>query len=174
MMLSSKPLLAKSLRFKLNRVLSVRAILLILSFVFLFACAHSGNVEGIVFSDSHGENYNSGTMGAKIKKVYGLDESPRLILLATKSAELEEFKSQLKIIKGIDAEKFQYLYVIANSETVNASGYFTSKMEAEKILGNAKFKIIIYNQSGALVRSSNTVLGEQVMLHHLTKNVSKH
>ena len=110
----------------------MRTIVIILFFISLFACAYNGNSEEITFSDAYGKHYSSSTMGAVIKKEYDLDEKPKLILLATSNSDLEEFKSQLRIIKEIDAEKFQYLYVIANIETVDKSGYHTSKMDAKK------------------------------------------
>jgi len=111
-------------------------------------------------------------VGTVIKKEYGLDENPKLILLATSNSDLDKFKSQLKIIKEIDAEKFQYLYVIANSKTLNKSGYHTSIFDAKNILGNSTFKIIIYDQNGILVRNSALVLGKNMILQHLTKSSS--
>ncbi len=148
----------------------MRTIVIILFFISLFACAHNGNSKEITFSDSHGKHYSSSTVGSTIKKEYDLNEKPKLILLATSNSDLEEFKSQLRIIKEIDAEKFQYLYVIANTETVNNSGYHTSKMDAKKILGNAAFKIMIYVQNGTLVQSSKAVIDKKAILNHLTKN----
>jgi len=151
----------------------MRTIVIILFLISLFACAHNGNSEEITFSDSHGKHYSSNTVGAIIKKEYDLNEKPKLLLLATSNSNLEAFKSQLRIIKEIDAEKFQYLYVIANIETVDKSGYHTSKMDAKRILGNAAFKIIIYDQNGTLVQSSKAVVDKKVILHHLTKSSSR-
>ncbi len=150
----------------------MRTTIIILLFISLFACAHKGNSEKIVFYDSYGKYYSSDTVGAKIKKEYGLNEKPKLILLATSNSNLEEFKSQLRIIKEINAEKYQYLYVMANIEVVNNSGYHTSKMDAQKILGNSAFKIMIYDQNGTLIQNSNEVIDKKIILRYLTKSSS--
>lgn len=150
----------------------MRTIVIVLFFISLFACAHNRNSEEITFFDAYGKRYSSNTVGAVIKKEYDLNEKPKLILLATSNSDLEEFKSQLRIIKEIDAEKFQYLYVIANVETVDKSGYHTSRIDAKKILGNSAFKIIIYDQNGTLAQSSKAVVDKKVILHHLTKSSS--
>jgi len=74
------------------------------------------------------------------------------------------------VIKEIDAEEHQYLYVIANSGTTNKSGYHTSKIDAKNILGNEKFKVTIYNQDGILVYSSNSVVNKTMLLHYLANS----
>ena len=152
----------------------MRTIIKVLFIISLIGCSQSSVSEIVMFSDSHGKYYRSDTVGGIIKNEYGLNENLSLILLATSNSDSEEFKSQLKIIKEIDAEEFQYLYVIANSDTLNKSGYYTSKIDAKNILGNTKFKIIIYDQHGDLVQSSSAVLEKKTILYYLTKSSSRH
>lgn len=150
----------------------MRNIVTILFLLSLFSCASNSNFEKTVFFDSKGKHYNSTTAGREIKKEYDLYEAPKLILLATSNSNLENFKLQLEIIHKIDAEQYQYLYILANSKTIDESGYYTSKTEAESILKNKEFKILIYNKNGDLVLSSSSPLEKEAILNHLTKSSS--
>ena len=66
--------------------------------------------------------------------------------------------------------KMEYIYVVANSEEEDHSGYYATKSTAKKLLDGNSFKIIIYDGKGKLITQSQEVIGEQKLVHLLTRD----
>ena len=144
---------------------------LILSFL-VFACSNSVSTTAFSFYDSHGVSYRSDTAGVNAKKEYELIKEPKLILIATSSASLKQFAQQMEVIYKTDAEKLQYMYVVANKEKEDHSGYYTSTSVAKNLIPDKIFKINIYDEHGKLIVSSNKVISADNLKLHLTKGSS--
>jgi len=146
----------------------MRILLYLLSSCLLLACSEQSRSTSFVFYDSHGVLYKSDSAGTNAKKEYNLAKEPKLVLIATTSAKIDKFVEQMSIIYKTDAEKYQYMYVVANKEKENRSGYYTSSSDAEKLVAGNPFRIFIYNESGKLITSSTNVISSDKLKSHLT------
>jgi uncharacterized protein (UPF0333 family) len=136
----------------------------------IFGCSATSIPQEFTFYDSHGIIYHSSTATQNAKMEYGLDQEPRLIIIATSSENEKKFKKQMRIIYNVNAEQMQYMYVVANSEEEDHSGYYATKSTAKKLLDGNSFKIIIYNGKGKLITQSQEVIGEQKLVDLLTRD----
>jgi hypothetical protein len=132
------------------------------------ACTTQTTVNSILFHDAQGIAYESSSAGQIIKKNYNLDSFPTIIVLATNDIKSPLFMSQLKDINAFNAEEYGYLLVIANAANIDSSGYYTSIEEAESILKDNEFKIIIMKGQGDLVIESTKTLGTVELKKYLT------
>lgn len=80
----------------------------------------------------------------------------------------------MNIIYNINAEEFQYMYIIANSEEEDHSGYYTSMSTSKKLLTGDIFKVLIYDEKGNSIAQSNKVSNENSLKYHLTNKSSEH
>jgi hypothetical protein len=127
---------------------------------------------GFTFYNSHSELYHSSTAGLNAKKEFGLEREPKIVVVATSSNENPKYKEQLKSIHNVNAEDMQYMYVIANSEEEDRSGYYTSMSTSKKLLAGDNFKILIYDEKGNIIAQSNKVFDESSLKYHLTHKSS--
>ena len=138
----------------------------------LSGCSSSAKNIGHSFYDSHGKSYHSSTASLNLEREYQLDGKPGLVIVATTSENVSKFKQQMSVIHKVNPEQMQYLYVIANSEKEDVSGYYTEKIVAKKILAGDSFKIIIYDEKGKVLRKSTEVIGEEKLRYYLAKDPS--
>ncbi len=82
---------------------------------------------------------------------------------------MQDYEAQLEIMSTLDAEELQYLYVIANSEKVDSSGYHMQTTESERILSGDDFKIIVYDENGSAILIENKVVSETDLEKHLPR-----
>lgn len=139
-------------------------------FLLFFGCSAPHKITDIYFYDSYEKKYQLSLFSETIKKEYNLNDKPKIIFVATSSADIKKYKDQMNILHVINAEEMSYLYVIANSNKEDRSGYFTDQSDAEKILSGKEFKIIIFNEQGKTIKESEQVLGKKDIISHLIKN----
>jgi hypothetical protein len=140
----------------------------------LLGCSCVNSQAGFTFYDSHSERYHSSTAGLNAKKEYGLEREPKIVVVATSSKDNLKYKEQMKIIYNVNAEEMQYMYIIANSEGEDRSGYYTSKSISKKLLAGDIFKVLIYDENGNIIAQSNEVFNEGRLKYHLTNKSSGH
>jgi hypothetical protein len=126
------------------------------------------NSSNFTFYDSYGRMYEIDTASSQVRKEYQLENKPIIIIIATNSTNQRKFIEQMKVIEKVNAEEFQYLYVLANSENEDNSGYFTTKTVASKLLSGKQFKIIINDQCGKRIKSSYQTINETEFKNCLT------
>lgn len=143
---------------------------------FLFSislgCSCFNSQAGFTFYDAHNECFHSSTAGLNVKKEFGLAKEPKIVVVATSSQDNLKYKEQMKIIYNVDAEEMQYMYIIANSEEEDRSGYYTNVTTSRKILAGDAFKVIIYDEEGNIIVQSNEVFKESGLKYYLTKKSS--
>ena len=124
--------------------------------------------SNFTFYDSYGRTYEIDTASSQVQEEYQLENKPIIIIVATNSTNQKQFIEQMKVIEDINAEVFQYMYVVANSEVEDSSGYFTKKNVALKLLSGKQFRVIINDQCGKLIKSSYQSINENELKHFLT------
>ena len=149
----------------------MRAIIcFILSILLIYGCA-SSHAE-FTFYDSHNKRYHSSTAGLNVKKEFGLEREPKIVVVATSSKDNPKYKKQMKNIYNVDAEEMQYMYIIANSDEEDRSGYYTSMATSKKLLDGDIFKVLIYDEEGNIIAQSNEVFNESSLKYYLTNKSS--
>lgn len=145
-----------------------------ISFLILFAgCSSfvtSQDISSATFSfyDSYGRVYDLDTASTRVQEEYQLENKPIIIIIATNSTKQDQFVEQMRVIEKVDPENFQYMYVVANSENEDNSGYFTTKSVASNLLSGKQFKIIVNDQCGKPIKSSYQTINETELKHCLT------
>lgn len=152
----------------------MRVFLYIFFLLALSGCSGGLETTDITFYDSYGKDYKIKSASETIKEEYNLNKKPKLILIATSSKNQTQYNRQMNIIHDTDPEKMQYLYIVANSEEVDTSGYYIEKTAANDILSGKNFRITLYNESGIPVKESNAVLNKDDLVKFLTENPSGH
>lgn len=143
--------------------------------LFIFAgCVNIENSTAVKFYDADGTMYRTTTAASSVKKEFNLDTEPRLVVVATSSKSNPEYKEQMRIILKVDAEEMQYMYIIANSEEENHSGYFIKADDAKALLAGDSFKIIIYGENGEIMVNSRSIIEEDNLKMHLTRGPNDH
>lgn len=132
------------------------------------ACSAQIAINDISFHDAQGVAYQSSSAGKIIKKNYNLDSLPVIIVLATRDVRLPIFISQLSNVNMLNAEEYEYLLVIANTKSIDSSGYYTRTEQAESVLKGSDFKITIIDGQGNRVVESPKALGVAALKKHLT------
>ena len=150
----------------------MRGIAYLLVLLLSSSCSSMCVSKEFSFYDSHGVLYRSNSAGSDVKNEYQLERNPKIILLATLSTREIKYQEQISVIQKLDAEKYQYMFVLANAEEEDRSGYYASKSVASELLNGSSFKIIIYGEHGELLRESSQVIREEKLEHHLTKSSS--
>jgi len=150
----------------------MRTLLYVSLLLALASCSNSFNVKDIAFYDSYGKEYQLRISQKTIKKEYGLNKKPKIIIIATSSNNTRIFKEQMSIIHNIDAEKMSYMYVVANSNEEDRSGYYTDPSTALRILSGEEFRIIIFSEDVRPVADSSQILSVGNIIDHLTKSSS--
>jgi len=146
-------------------MLKITLLLMVLS---VLSCTNNVQNESLIFFDSHGEIYNSKTAGENISKQYKTENRPTIVVLATNNVKNKKFISQLNIVNSLNAEDYQYLLIIANSENIDKSGYYVSINESKRILNKGDYKILIFNGSGDKLLINNNIVSKESLIHHLT------
>lgn len=144
-------------------------LMVLVGFLLITACTAKTTINDVSFHDSQGVEYEFSNAGKKIKKSYNLNSFPAIIVLATIDVKLPLFISQLSNVNMLNAEEYEYLLVTANTRNVDISGYYTSIEQAESILKESEFKVIILNGQGDIVIESTNILSASQLKKHLTK-----
>jgi hypothetical protein len=143
----------------------------ILAALVLSCSGHRPN--GFEIIDSYGEVYTSNHISNRLGKEYGLEKNPKMLLLLTDSLDRTTFGDQLNILSRVNAETYQYIYVIGCSTDRDESGYSLSSEDAAAMLSENQFQIRIYDEFGKITYSSTRVLSELEIKNHLTKSSSR-
>ena len=139
----------------------------------LIGCSCINSQAGFIFYDAHSERYHSSTAGINAKNEFGLEREPKIVVVATSSKDNPKYKEQMKIIYNVNAEEMQYLYIIANSQEEDRSGYYTSRSTSKKFLDGDIFKVLIYDERGGIIAQSKEIFSESSLEHHLSKSSSR-
>ncbi len=134
----------------------------------VLSCTNNIQDQSFVFFDAHGKTYNSKTAGENIYKQYKIENKPSIIVLATNNIKNKKFISQLNIVNSLNAEDYQYLLIVANSENIDKSGYYVSINESKRILDKDDYKILILNGSGDELLINNNIVSKESLINHLT------
>ena len=87
-----------------------RIIFMIMLTSMILSCATSSGQFEVI--DAYGRVYSSGEIARQLQNEFRLEHKPKILLLLTESVGNIKFEEQLKIVKGINAETYQYIYVI--------------------------------------------------------------
>lgn len=126
-------------------------------------------VNDFSFFDTSGNRYRVSTVGAELKDQYSSLKSPIIITVLTQP-DIENSKlfwEQNTILRNFDAETYQYIYIIGSVEEPFTSGYHLTPETTKQLLGQEKFKILIFNRSAKLVVEQNAVITYEEVKHHL-------
>jgi hypothetical protein len=138
-------------------------------FVLLTGCANNVTSESIGFYDAYGKQYQSIFAPSDIRNEFGLSREPRIVIIATSTTANEKYLKQLSIVSRVDAEEFEYLYVVANTEEEDRSGYYVSVSESINILDGESFRVIVLDEKGEVLEKTSHVLSDNELKSHLTR-----
>ncbi len=147
----------------------MKALMWITALTILSGCANLSKLTELTFYDAHGEEYNSSTASSNLKKKFNLEDKPRIVVIATSSKSNQRYKEQISAINKVNAEEMQYLYIVANTDDEDHSGYYMTRKGSKHILAGDIFKVIIYDELGQIIKKSNEVIGVDVLMKHLTR-----
>jgi hypothetical protein len=142
----------------------------VLVLVSVIGCAHTGKSADFTFHDAHGNIYSASSTPTKLQKEFDLSSKPKIVVIAASSISNIKYKEQISEISKLNAEELQFLYVLANSEEEDNSGYYSTLTASSKILDGKEFKILIYGGQGEIIKSSDTVIKAEELKNHLTFN----
>jgi len=130
-------------------------------------CTSVSQLTGFRFYDANGGVYNSLTAPSVFKKEFNLNNKPKMLIIATSSKSNQKYKLQIEAMNKINAEEMEYLYILANSEEENNSGYYMTKLDSSNILKGNYFRVIIYDQFGKIIKESTKIIGEKELITNL-------
>jgi hypothetical protein len=151
----------------------LRVILTVLITFLVSSCTNGAQPHDIQITDSYGEAYELTNISMQLKKQYALEKNPITLVLLTNKLDGSRFVKQLSVLNAVNAEIYQYIYVVGCTTDRDESGYSISREDATDILSTNEFQIRIYDGYGKLAYSSEKVLSEQELKSHLTKSSSE-
>ena len=131
------------------------------------SCVSVEQSQAFIIYSSTGEVYLSNSISKDLRKRYSLQANPALLILLTDTLENKDFRAQLNVLGQVNAETYEYIYVIGSSEEKDTSGYHITTKEAAAMLSGKQFQINIFNNSGELIHSSLDVINEKELKSHL-------
>jgi len=146
----------------------MRIVNTILCLFLMISCTNQISATGVEFHDANGIGYHSKDAGAVIKDDYDLNSPPRIVIVAIENSTIPEYEQQLNNIYEVDAEQYEYILVVADTEVAHKSGYYTETAVAQKILDDELFTVAIYGINGEVVVSSNEVIDSDSLIQYLT------
>ena len=149
-----------------------RTILAAILALLVLSCANCTRSHEIKVTDSHGKAYRLSDISTQLREEYGLEKNPIIMVLLTNELDDSRFNEQLNILNKLNAEAYQYIYVVGAVVDRDDSGYSLSSEDAMIMLSGNEFQIRIYDEYGKLEYSSSKVLSEQELKNHLTKILS--
>jgi hypothetical protein len=147
----------------------LRIIVTVFIAVFVLSCTGDVQLRPIQITDAHGEVYESSNISMQLRKQYALVENPVMVLLLANELDNDRFVEQLSVLSAVNAEVYQYIYVVGSTTDRDRSGYSISREDAADMLSSKEFLIRIYDGYGNLAYSAERVLSEQELKSHLTK-----
>lgn len=130
-------------------------------------CSHIPQKESYDFYDANGEKYSTINASEVVKRKYSLRKGPKVVVLAASDFSDRRFLSQMEVFKIFNAEKYNYLYVLASELHRKEHGYNMSKLMAGKFLNGRDFRIVIYKNDGSVLVDSGRFLNKKSFLGYL-------
>ena len=148
----------------MNRVIFILTVLF-----FVFSCASTKNKQDFEISNSHGQIYSSKNIFDDLKKEYSLERNPVMLILLTDKLDNNEYLIQKQILSRVNAETYEYIYVVGSALEIESSGYNISPTDTKYMLSKNSFMIHIYNRKGELSFTSTKAINESELKKYLTK-----
>ena len=147
----------------------LRIILTVFVAFLVLSCTSGSHLNDIQITDSHGKAYELSNVSVQLKKQYALEKIPIMLVLLTNELDDSRYVEQLSVLSTVNAEIYQYIYVVGCTTDRDKSGYSISRENAADMLSSNEFQIRIYDGYGKLVYSSENVLSEQELKMHLNR-----
>jgi hypothetical protein len=147
----------------------IKATVLLIVLFMVSGCSGMNGKTEFAFYDAYGALYNSSTAGLNVKKEFNLESKPKLVVIATSSKYNPKFIEQMNILSKVNAEEMNYMYIIANSEEEDRSGYYFRKAEAANFLSGDSFKIAIYDENGEAIKKSDHIIRSNDLKFYLAE-----
>ena len=126
--------------------------------IFFLGCSSIKTPSTFTFYGPHGRMYQSDIASKMVKKAFKLERSPKLVVLATSSSTNQKYIEQSHDISKANAEELGYMFIVANSEEEDQSGYYLKKEDAENYLSGNDFQVVVYDNRGRVITQSNDVI----------------
>jgi hypothetical protein len=111
-------------------------------------------VVDIPFFDAGGMQYTTGNYRGEITKRFP-GTHPTLFLIVTRDAMEPEFVKQMAVLKQLDAEALQLIFVVGTPSPANKGGYWLEPENVDALLeGGARFEFIAIADGGTVCFSS--------------------
>lgn len=133
-------------------------------------CSTVEQTPAFTFYDAYGKPYTSRDASVRIKDEFQLESAPGLVLVAASSSDNPKFLAQREAIAATDPEDLQYIFILANAEEEERSGYYMKREDVHEVLGKNAFEISVIGGDGHIIAQSVDVMDAPTLSSHLSEN----